>query len=84
MDMLNIQAFRESTDRIPMLLASYLLACPRFQCPGMDGASLADVVECEYPAASAAGWVPRPDELTQRHPEIARELTDYFRCELSS
>ncbi len=84
MKTLNTPPSIETMDRIQMLLANYLLACPRFQCPGMDGASLADVVGCEYPAASAAGWVPRPDELASRHPEIAHELADFFQCETST
>lgn len=65
--------------RMVQVLAGYLLACPWFRCPGVDGASTADVVANEYPAASAAGWVPRPPELAVRHPELADTLASFFR-----
>jgi hypothetical protein len=79
--MIPVQPSRESLDRMQLVLANYLLACSRFQCPGMDGASLADVVASEYPAASAAGWVPRPAELTANHPDLADVLQVFFRIE---
>jgi len=61
------------------LLAGHLLACPRFRCPGVDGASAGDVVAAEYLAAAAAGWVPRPAELAARYPELAGALGSFFR-----
>jgi hypothetical protein len=75
------QPSRESLERMQLVLANYLLSCPRFRCPGMDGASLADVVASEYPAASAAGWVPRLAELSTRHPDLTDVLADFFRFE---
>ncbi len=82
--MIPVNPARETLDRLQLLLANYLLACPRFQCPGMDGASLEDVVASEYPAASAAGWVPRPVELASRHPDLVEALADYFRYDPAS
>jgi len=67
--------------RLVGLLAGHLLASPRFHCPGTDGASAEDVVTAAYPAASAAGWVPRPAELAARHPELAAEIRSFFRDE---
>ncbi len=64
--------------RMVDLLASYLLASPAFRCPGADGATVEDVVAAEYPAASVAGRVPRPGELTVRHPELAEAITAFF------
>lgn len=67
--------------RVVGLLAGHLLASPRFQCPGVDGASAEDVVTAAYPAASAAGWVPRPAELAARHPELAAAIGSFFRAD---
>jgi hypothetical protein len=64
--------------RVVGLLAGHLLACPRFACPGVDGACAADVVAEAYPAAVAAGWVPRPAELAARHPDLADALRAFF------
>jgi hypothetical protein len=64
--------------RAVTVLAEYLLASPRFGCPGMDGASVADVVASAYPAASAAGWVPHPTAVADRHPELAAALTSFL------
>ncbi len=68
----------ELRSRVVGLLAGYLLASPRFRCPGMDGASVEDMVATEYPAACAAGWVPRQAELAARHPELADALTTFL------
>ena len=65
-------------NRVVAVLAGYLLASPRFGCPGMDGASVADVVASAYPAASAAGWVPHPTAVARRHPELAAALASFF------
>ncbi|HVK07342.1 MAG TPA: hypothetical protein VM597_01060 [Gemmataceae bacterium] len=61
-----------------VLLASYLLASPRYRCPGVDGSTAADVVAAEYPGAAAAGWVPRPAELAVRHPDLAGAIVAVF------
>lgn len=68
-------------DRLVEMLAGYLLASPRFHCPGVDGASVADVVATEYPPASAAGWVPPTTVLAQRHPDLADALASFFRAD---
>ena len=44
-----------ASDGLAVVLAGYLLACPRFRCPGLDGATVADVVASEYPPAAASG-----------------------------
>ena len=64
--------------RMVELLAGYLLAAPVFLCPGADGATVEDVLEAEYPVASAAGRVPRPGELATRHPDLADALASFF------
>ena len=70
-----------SFDRLVDVLAGYLLASPRFHCPGVDGASIADVVATEYPPASAAGWVPPTTVLAARHPDLADALASFFRAD---
>lgn len=64
--------------RMVELLARYLLASPVFLCPGADGATVEDVLAAEYPVASAAGRVPRPGELANRHPDLADALATFF------
>ena len=80
--MLELEARRPTSSldesRVVHVLAGYLLASPRFYSPGVDGASVADVVATEYPTASAAGWVPHPLELAQRHPELVEALASFF------
>jgi hypothetical protein len=61
-----------------VLLAGYLLASPRFRCPGVDGSTAADVVTAEYPGAAAVGWVPRPADLAVRHPDLASAIASVF------
>ncbi|MFO0798477.1 MAG: hypothetical protein U0804_13455 [Gemmataceae bacterium] len=68
-------------DRVVGLLAGHLLASRWFYCPGVDGASAEDVVTAAYPAASAAGWVPRLAELAARYPELAAAIGSFFRDE---
>jgi len=65
-------------DSLIDVLAGYLLTCPRFRCPGLDGATVADVVASEYPPAAASGWVPRPVELAARHPDLADAIAAFF------
>jgi hypothetical protein len=60
------------------LLAEHLLSAPLFRCPGADGATIEDVVAAEYPAASAAGWVPRLSELTICYPDLSNSLACFF------
>ena len=60
------------------LLAGYLLAAPAFVCPGADGATVEDVLEAEYPVASAAGRVPQPAGLATQHPDLADDLAAFF------
>ena len=55
-----------------------LLNSPQFRCPGADGATVEDVVAAEYPAASAAGWVPRPAELANRYPDLSAALAGFI------
>jgi hypothetical protein len=68
------------TDRsaVAEMLAGYLLAAPRFHCPGVDGATVSEVVATEYRTAAAAGWVPRQAELASRHPDLADALGRFF------
>ena len=63
------------------LLAGYLLTAARFHCPGMDGATVAEVVIAEYRTAADAGWVPRPEDLALRHPDLADALAGFFPVE---
>jgi hypothetical protein len=60
------------------VLAEYLLASTGFRWPGTDGATMEDVVRSAYPLASVSGWVPRPDELAERYPDLATEIGSFF------
>ncbi len=64
------------------LLAGYLLASPAFVCPGADGATVEDVVASEYPAASAAGMVPRSSDLAASHPDLANVIGSFFHLDM--
>ncbi len=69
---------QRDVEAVADVLARYLLASPRFRCPGTDGATVAEVVIAEYRVAAAAGWVPRPEDLAARHPELAEALAGFF------
>jgi hypothetical protein len=60
------------------LLAGYLLASRWLRYPGADGMTSIDVVVTEYPVALAEGYVPGPNELARRHPELADAIAAQF------
>lgn len=68
----------ESSAQLTELLAGYLLTSPWFRHPGMDGATVEEVVAAEYPAASVVGHVPGPNELIRRHPELTDAIVVFF------
>jgi hypothetical protein len=64
--------------RVVELLAGYLLASPRVSWPGAAGLTVGEAVVAAYPAAAAAGFVPRLGELERRHPDLAAALNTFF------
>jgi hypothetical protein len=63
------------------LLLRYLQAVSYPPWPGTDGLMVDDVVAM-YPIASEQGLVPGPNELRHRHPELAKELQEFFAAKL--
>jgi len=64
-------------DKLPDVLAEYLLAGPAGHWPGCDGMVLGDVLR-EYPAAAAERLVPGELDLCDRHPELAAQIVAFF------
>jgi hypothetical protein len=59
------------------LLVAYLLAANYPPWPGADGATADDALST-YLQASAHGLVPGPAELRNRHPELAKQVDQFF------
>jgi hypothetical protein len=60
------------------LLAAQLLAAPAYRCPGVEGATIEDIVDSQYPQAIARGFVPGPAVLTARFPLLADAIREFF------
>lgn len=69
---------QQSRNRVVQLLADYLLGSKLFRCPGVDGATIEDIVTTEYPVAVKAGHVPGLASLASSHPHLAVELGTFF------
>ena len=65
------------------LMAEYLLNCSGFFSPGMDGATIEDIVFADYRIASARGKVPAPEELAELHPDLADAIQTFFSPDVS-
>ena len=75
----------EESSRVAELLAGYLAASGRVAWPGTDGMVVEDLVLAEYIPAVAAGRVPDPAELRERHPDLAEALAALLgRCETAA